>query len=310
MILTVTANAAIDKRYVAENFSVGSVNRVKSCAATAGGKGLNVSRAAKIAGEAVTATGFLGGHSGSFIEEYIQSEGIESEFVWCSGESRSCINIWDEANKTQTEFLEPGFSINGQDMDRLEERFNHLVGGCSIVTISGSIPTGGGGDLYRRLMESARRCGKRVILDTSGKLLEECITYQPFMIKPNMDEIQMLTGREIVSREDLLQAASGLHRRGIRVVVISRGAEGAVISSEEGAFEARVPRIEAVNTVGCGDSMTAGFAAGFSRGLAVAECIRLASAISAASAMRMETGYFLKQDMEALLPRIEVHQIA
>ena len=173
MILTVTANAAIDKRYVAENFSVGSVNRVKSCAATAGGKGLNVSRAAKIAGEAVTATGFLGGHSGSFIEEYIQSEGIESEFVWCSGESRSCINIWDEANKTQTEFLEPGFSINGQDMDRLEERFNHLVGGCSIVTISGSIPTGGSGDLYRRLMESARRCGKRVILDTSGKLLED-----------------------------------------------------------------------------------------------------------------------------------------
>ena len=79
---------------------------------------------------------------------------------------------------------------------------------------------------------------------------------------------------------------------------------------EDRIYHGKPPELDAVNPVGCGDSMTAGFAAGFSRGLAVAECIRLASAISAASAMRMETGYFLKQDMEALLPRIEVHQIA
>lgn len=116
MILTVTANAAIDKRYVVEGFGVGNVNRVKSCAATAGGKGLNVSRVAHLAGEQVTATGFLGGHAGAFIDEHVKSEGIISDFVWCNGESRTCINIWDEVKEKQTEFLEPGFSVSEYEL--------------------------------------------------------------------------------------------------------------------------------------------------------------------------------------------------
>ena len=310
MILTVTANAAIDKRYVTKSFEVGEVNRVISCAATAGGKGLNVSRAAYLAGEAVTATGFLGGHSGSFIEEGVKAQGIASDFVWCQGESRSCINIWDETHQTQTEFLEPGFTIGDQDMDRLAEHFSHLVGDCSIVTISGSIPKGGSSDLYRRLIEAAEKCGKKAIVDTSGSLLEDCLNFHPYMVKPNMDEIRMLTGRQVDSDEELIEAAKLIHAKGVPVVVISRGGDGSVISSAEGVFEARVPKIEAANTVGCGDIMTAGFAVGFSRGLSVPECIRLASAMSAAGAMRLETGYFQKEDMEALLPQIQVKQLA
>ncbi len=99
MILTVTANAAIDKRYVVGGFEEGNVNRVKTCVANAGGKGLNVSRVASIAGEKVTATGFLGGHAGKFIAEHIEQFGVKSEFAWCEGESRTCINIWDEEKK-------------------------------------------------------------------------------------------------------------------------------------------------------------------------------------------------------------------
>ncbi len=310
MILTVTANAAIDKRYVTKSFEVGQVNRVVSCAATAGGKGLNVSRAARLAGEEVTATGFLGGHSGSFIEEGVKAQGIASEFVWCQGESRTCINIWDETHQTQTEFLEPGFPIGDSDMDRLVEHFSHLVGDSSIATISGSIPQGGNAKLYRRLIEKAEKCGKKVIVDTSGSLLEDCLNYHPYMIKPNMDEIRMLTGRSVDTQEELVEAARLIHAKGVPVVVISRGGEGSVISSQEGVFEARVPRIEAANTVGCGDIMTAGFAVGFSRGLSVPECIRLASAMSAAGALRLETGYFRKEDMEDLLPKIQVRQLA
>ena len=99
MILTVTLNAAIDKRYVVDNFKLGSVNRVKECFYSAGGKGLNVARVASIAGEEVMATGFVGGHAGNFIEETLIRQNIRCDFVHISGESRSCVNIYDEIGR-------------------------------------------------------------------------------------------------------------------------------------------------------------------------------------------------------------------
>lgn len=115
MILTVTLNAAIDKRYVVENFQVGEVNRVKECSYVPGGKGLNVSKPASIYGAEVVATGFVGGHAGNYIEDALKPFGIKSEFYHVDAESRSCINIWDETNHVQTEFLEPGFTLTEKD---------------------------------------------------------------------------------------------------------------------------------------------------------------------------------------------------
>ncbi|MCI6043788.1 1-phosphofructokinase [bacterium] len=309
MILTVTANAAIDKRYVVERFGVGNVNRVKSCAATAGGKGLNVSRVAHLAGEQVTATGFLGGHAGAFIDEHVKSEGIISDFVWCNGESRTCINIWDEVNEKQTEFLEPGFSVSEYELDKMRYKFDRLLTKCDLVTISGSTPKGTDAGLYKEMIRKVKDAGKKVILDTSGRLLEECLQAQPSMIKPNIDEIRMLTGRPMNTREALIRAAKDIHDEGIEVVVISLGGDGSLVACEEGVYQVRVPKIQAVNTVGCGDSMIAGFAVGFVRNLPIEETIRFASAISAANALRLETGFFLKKDMEKLLPDIEIKKL-
>lgn len=309
MILTVTANAAIDKRYVVERFGVGNVNRVRSCVANAGGKGINVARVASIAGERMTATGFLGGHAGKFISERVKARGIKSDFVWCEGESRTCINIWDEVEKKQTEFLEPGFSVTAADCDRLVEKFTGLLPDVRVVTISGSTPKGAGSDLYRRMIRAAREAGKPVLLDTSGKLLEDCLLERPTMIKPNIDEIRALTGRPMNSREALIKAAWDLHDDGIEIVTISLGGDGSLVSCGEGVYEVKVPKLDAVNTVGCGDSMIAGFAVGISRGLSMTDTIRLASAVSAANAMRLETGFFVKEDMEMILPKVQIRKI-
>jgi tagatose 6-phosphate kinase len=309
MILTVTLNAAIDKRYVVEDLKPGNVCRVKECTYSAGGKGLNVSRVAVIAGEEITATGFLGGHAGDYIVEALDGLNIKSDFVHISGESRSCINIYDETNHTQTEFLEPGVYVTEANVEEMLKKFLALIDSASVVAISGSVPKGVDSTLYQQMIRIAREHHKKVILDTSGKLLEEALSSKPTMIKPNIDEIRMLTGRELNSREDLIKAALELRKSGIEVVVISCGADGSLIACEEGVYQAVVPKIEAVNTVGCGDSMIAGFAAGFSRGLPMAETIKLASAISAANAMRMETGFFMPKDMEALLPQIKVEKL-
>lgn len=309
MILTVTLNAAIDKRYVVENFKPGNVNRVKECSYSAGGKGLNVSRVAVIAGEEVTATGFVGGHAGNYIVEVLEGQNINSDFVHISGESRSCINIYNEASQTQTEFLEPGVFVTDDNKEEMLKKYIDLVDECSVVAISGSVPKGVDSQIYKDMIRIAKQHNKKIILDTSGTLLQESIEAKPTMIKPNMDEIKMLTGKELSSQEDIIHAAVSLQKSGIEVVVISCGSDGSLIACNEGVYRAIVPKIEAVNTVGCGDSMIAGFAVGFSRGMSMEETIKLASAISAANAMRMETGFFIKKDMQELLPQIKVEKV-
>lgn len=309
MILTVTLNAAIDKRYVVEGFKVGEVNRVVECAYTPGGKGLNVSKPAAIAGARVVATGFAGGHAGNYIEEKLKDFGIESQFYHMKEESRSCINIWDSVNHVQTEFLEPGFEVTEADFAAFEEKFSSLAEEADVVAMSGSVPKGLDARAYQRLVAICKEKGKKVILDTSGKLLEEGIKACPTMVKPNIDEIRMLTGKPCNDRDELLQAAKQIHGQGVEVVVISLGGEGSLAVCGEGVYQARVPKIDAVNTVGCGDSMIAGFALGFSQNMTMEETLRRASAISASAALREETGFFRMEDMERLLAQIIISKL-
>lgn len=309
MILTVTLNAAIDKRYVVDDCRMGEVNRVKECTYVPGGKGLNVSKPASVYGAEVVATGFVGGHAGNYIEEALKPFGIKSAFYHVEGESRSCINIWDEVNHVQTEFLEPGFTLTEEDFRGFEEKFRELVKDADVVAMSGSVPKGLDGTAYPRLVRIVKEAGKPVILDTSGKLLEMGIEAKPSMIKPNIDEIRMLTGKSCDDLKEIIEAARTIHQKGVEIVTVSLGADGSLAVSDEGVFRAVVPKIDAVNTVGCGDSMIAGFALGISEGLSLPETLRRASAISAAAAMREETGFFVMEDMERLLPQIQITKI-
>lgn len=309
MILTVTLNAAIDKRYVVEEFKVGEVNRVKECAYVPGGKGLNVSKPAAVAGAEVVATGFVGGHAGNYIEASLKDYHVKSAFYHLESESRSCINIWDEKNCVQSEFLEPGFTVTESEFQGFVEEFKELVKQADVVAMSGSVPKGLDGTAYQKLVKVVKDAGKKVILDTSGKLLEMGIEACPTMIKPNIDEIRMLTGKECNEIGEIVEAAKEIHARGVEVVAVSLGADGSLAVSDEGVFRAIVPRIDAVNTVGCGDSMIAGFALGFAEGLGIEETLRKASAISAAAALREETGYFVMEDMQRLYPQIKIEKM-
>ena len=299
MILTVTLNAAIDKRYVMEKFQQGRVNRVKECVYVPGGKGLNVSKPAAIAGAEVVATGFLGGYAGRYIEETLKPFGVKTAFYYVQAESRSCINIWDEQGHVQTEILEPGFTLT-------REHFKSLVQKADVITMSGSVPRGLDENVYQSLVKICKDAGKRSILDTSGRFLMRGIEAGPTMIKPNLDEIRMLTGKSCKKLEEVIEAAKEIHAGGVEIVAVSLGEKGSFVVCNEGVFRAKVPKIGAVNTVGCGDSMVAGFALGLAQGLPIEETLRLASAISVASALREETGFFAKEDMEQIYPQTQI----
>lgn len=310
MILTVTLNVAIDKRYVVENFTIGKVMRVKECNYTAGGKGLNVSKVATIAGEEVLATGFIGGYAGGYVKQQLDNLNIKNEFISVEGETRSCINIYDSNSHSQTEFLEPGISVTKEDTQKFIDTYKKLIKRCSVVTISGSVPRGVDKNIYSTLVALAKEQNKPVILDTSGELLSNGIASLPTMIKPNTDEIaSLLKLDKINSIDEVKSAAIKMHNKGIPIVVVSLGKDGALVVCDEGIYRATTPDIKVVNTVGCGDSMVAAFAVCMSRKLPMQETIKLAMAISTANALQVETGYYIKKDMKKIYDLISVQII-
>ncbi|MBE6906410.1 1-phosphofructokinase [Marasmitruncus massiliensis] len=310
MILTVTLNASVDKSYVVDHLDPYKVMRVKEVNNTAGGKGLNVSRVAALAGEPVTAMGFIGGHNGRLFESLIFVRGIEKRFTHINAETRCCINVRDLATNKSTEFLEPGSLVTEDDLAAFLHDFETQLPLSRIVTISGSMPKGVPADFYGLLVELARRAGKPVLLDSSGEALRAALSAYPTFIKPNADEICQLLGKTVSSRQEVIAAARQLHDGGVDTVAVSLGRDGVLVVSGEGVYRGITPNVPVVNTVGCGDSMVAGFAVGLARGMALPERIRYAVAISTANALTQETGSFRGEDLEALLPQIQVERLS
>ena len=178
-----------------------------------------------------------------------------------------------------------------------------------MVVISGSIPEGAPEDIYCDLIRRCRKAGVPVLVDTSGSRLVSAAGEKPTLIKPNEDEIVQLTGRSFSEPEEAARILMDLHESGIPYVVLSMGAEGALLACEAGVFHGKPPEIVPRNTVGCGDSMTAGFAVGFARSLSTEETFRLALAVSAASALSLFTGDFDAEDYKRLLPEISIRRV-
>lgn len=305
MITTVTLNVAVDKAYVIGDFNQGEVMRVQKCTNTPGGKGLNVAKVAKLCGEDVLATGFVGGHAGAYVEEMLAKQNVPCDFVHTENETRSCINVL-AADGTSTEFLEPGAEVSESEVKKFMDKFAEIVSKSDVITISGSVPKGVETDIYQKMIEEAKNQNTPVLLDTSGKLLEEGIKSKPTMIKPNSDEIQALLGISINNREQLIESGKKLQQSGIKYVVISLGAEGALVITDEHVYHGKPAKIKPVNTVGCGDSMLASFAVGIKRGYSVEEMLKYAVSVSSANALTMATGYFEEEDRKKLYEEVVI----
>ncbi len=309
MITTVTMNAALDKAYFMEKaIENGTVMRVSRCHTTAGGKGLNVARAIAICGGQVQATGLVGGFNGQYLESLLDQDKIPHQFGHVSGETRSCINILDPGYGS-TEYLEPGFTVSPEEEQEFMDRFPDIIRDSDVVTISGSLPRGINKDIYSKMITIAREMGKKVLLDSSGETLKNAIAAGPTLVKPNQDEIQQLAEARITSEEDLIRCGKKVHEMGVAYVVISQGKEGALLICEEGVFKGHSPKIKAVNSVGCGDSMLGAFAVAFEKGYTPGEALKYAIAVASGNAMSPDTGHFDYEQCERLLEMVSVEKL-
>lgn len=309
MITTVTMNASLDKAYFMKTRIVnGTVMRIDSCRTSAGGKGVNVARVAALCKAKVQATGLAGGFNGQQLESLLDKDNIAHRFVHIEGETRCCINILD-SEYGSTEYLEPGCEVSPREEQRFMEAYPEIIRESDVVTISGSIPRGVKKDIYARMITAARAMGKTVILDSSGETLKQGLEACPTMVKPNQDEIEQLFDVKVHGIREVLPYAEKIRDTGIPYVVISLGKDGALLVCREGAFLGKPPKVEVVNTVGCGDSMVGAFAVALERKYGPEEALRYAVAVGAANAMSPGTGDFNPQDLEELFKQVTVEQI-
>lgn len=310
MIVTVTLNASIDKAYYLNSPVIdGTVHRVSVVDNSAGGKGLNASRAIATLNYPVCATGFVGGNNGRYLVELAHKDGITSDFIYTEQETRSCINIL-EPNGQSTEFLEPGQPVLTKDFLAFKAKLAELAKNAEVVTFNGSIPKGISAANYKELIEETMSAGIPCIVDASGSLLTSCIDVLPTMIKPNTDEIGQLLGRKVSTENEIIKAAQELYKRGIKIVVISLGAQGALMVSDEGTFRATPPKIEVINPVGAGDTLVGSFAVALAQKKPTSECLVFALSCATASCLSAGTGRFDQGVAAKIQKQVSIKKIA
>ena len=302
MIYTVTFNPAID--YVVRldrERKVGDVNRARGEDCVLGGKGINVSGVLAELGCESVALGFVAGETGAWLERGLAAQGLKTDFVHLEhGMTR--INVKIKAEK-ETELNGAGPDIPEGAMQALETKLDRLQKD-DILILAGSIPASLAQTTYERLLARLEGSGVRAVVDATRDLLVNVLRYRPFLIKPNNHELSEIVGIKLTNDNEVVTAAKMLQEKGARNVLVSMAGDGALLLDEQGGVH-RIgcPKGPVVNSVGAGDSMVAGFVAGYQQsGGNYDTALRLGTACGSATAFSL--GLATRQDIEKLLKTI------
>ena len=282
MIYTITFNPALDYIVKMEEFNLGHVNRSGNEFVYAGGKGINVSIVLNNLGVKSKALGFIAGFTGDEMERRVRDFGCDTEFIkLSSGMSR--INVKIKAD-VESEINGGGPDISEEALNNLYSQLDKLAEG-DILVLAGSVPKTMPTDVYERIMERLQEKNVKFIVDTTGESLLKVLKYNPFLIKPNHHELGDLFGVKLNNKEDVIEYAKKLKNMGAQNVIISMAGDGAVLIDSNGdVTTSNVPKGIVKNSVGAGDSMVAGFIAGYLNSEKVEEGFKLGVATGSASA--------------------------
>lgn len=280
MVYTVTCNPSLDYYLYLPQLPTAGVHRATGAQLTYGGKGINVSAILARLNVPTRALGFVGGRFGEKLCDLLTADGIVQDFVSLSqGETRINVKLRADA---ELDINAAGPTVTQDEWQALLDQMDALCAD-DVLVLAGAVPSGLPSDLYARLL--ARANGALTVVDAEGELLRRTLAYHPFLIKPNTEELGALFGRDLHTEEEIIACARRLQQEGARNVLISRGGDGALLLDETGGVHTAPAAVGTVrNTVGCGDSMVAGFIAGWLIHGDYAAALRLASACGGATA--------------------------
>lgn len=305
MIYTVTLNPSIDYVIKVDKLTTGKINRVNEEHVYPGGKGINVTRILKNLDNDNIALGFVSGFTGDYIINSLQELNLKSNFIKVK-EGFTRINVKVKSEE-ETEINGQGPKISEEELDQFYKVIDKLVDGDTLI-LSGSIPSCLDERLYENIMQRVEDRDIKVIVDATKNLLLNVLKYKPFLIKPNNHELAEIFNAELNSAEDIVFYARKLKEMGAQNVLISMGKDGALLVAEnDEVFASSVAKGEVVNSVGAGDSMVAGFVAGYLKSNSYEEALRLGAASGGATAFSSDLA--TREFIDKLVDEIEIKKI-
>jgi 1-phosphofructokinase len=300
MIYTLTLNPSVDYIVEADEIHLGSLNRSSNETKLPGGKGINVSRVLRSLGVESKATGFIGGFTGRYVEEFLNSEDVQTSFVNVEGDTR--INIKLKAG-SETEINARGPKISAIAISSLKEQIKQLGKGDYLV-LAGSIPSSMPDSIYEEIVRICKDTGAEVIVDAEGDLLKNILAHRPFLIKPNHHELGQFFNKEITEADEAIFYGKKLVEAGAKNVIVSLAEKGAVYINENEAYKADVPQGEVKSSVGAGDSMVAGFLAQYLKSGDRKKAFRYS--VASGSATAFSIGLCTPEKVETLLQEVKI----
>jgi 6-phosphofructokinase 2 len=309
LISTITLNPSLDQHLTVDGLVLDGPNRWSRLHRYAGGKGIDVSRAIHEMGGRTIAYGFIGGTIGRAVEILLDEEGVPFSFTPIKGETRTNFIITDTKTNHQTRIDAPGPHISGSEFERFRKKMQRIRPSPDLIVMGGSVPPGVPNNVYYTIITEAKSFGVRSILDADGQPLVEGVKAQPYLIKPNVREVEELLGRRLPDEAAIIKAARDIVEMGIEIAVISRGKEGIIAASKDTVIKAVPPEVKVKSTVGSGDCSIAGLALKLANEEPLAKACQLAVAMGTAAVLTPGTELARRTDVEALLPLIKVQNI-
>jgi 1-phosphofructokinase family hexose kinase len=304
MIYTLTLNPAVDRELTVPAVEYDSVLRATESRVDFGGKGFNVSRLLKSLGATSTAVGFLGGRSGELLQHGLQDLGIGTDFVWVAGETRTNISIVTETHDHYIKVNEKGPLVGQASQDELLAKIDAITRPGDWWVLAGSLPPGVEEDFYARIVRVLNQHQAKAVLDTTLESLRLGCAEHPFLVKPNLEEAQVLTGLPMDTPAQVAQAAQAIRTMGAQNVVISMGKSGALLQTGIGSWLIGTPSIQEKNPIGAGDSMVGGLVWALTEQFPLREALGWGVASGAATASQGGTEVGSRALIEALVDQV------
>jgi 1-phosphofructokinase family hexose kinase len=309
MILTVTLNPLLEKRFVLDSVNLGKVNRAASEYFYAGGKGINVSRQLNKLGIQNQALLFAGGNNGKILRRLLGNESIDFSIVNTKEDTRLASILIEKPQNRMTSILGNNTALQKSEVDEFKSRMAKMIPNSSIVIFSGSSPGKLTDDVFPLGIKLANEQDKIVILDTYGEHLAACIEQSPMVIHNNVDEINSSLGINLRSPEDKLEFMKQMNKKGIKLTFLTNGNKSTLASKFEFHYLINNPEVEEADSTGSGDAFTAGIAYGLEKSLVFNEFTSIASALGAANAKSFDACNVSYDEMSSLLNSVEIKPI-
>jgi 1-phosphofructokinase family hexose kinase len=304
MIYTLTLNPAVDRELTVPAVEYDSVLRATESRVDFGGKGFNVSRLLKSLGATSTAVGFVGGRSGELLQHGLQDLGIGTDFVWVAGETRTNISIVTETHDHYIKVNEKGPLVGQASQDELLAKIDAITRPGDWWVLAGSLPPGVDEDFYARIVRVLSEHQAKAVLDTTSESLRLGCAEHPFLVKPNREEAEFLTGLPMDTPAQVAQAAAAIRTMGAQNVVISMGKSGALLQTGIGSWLIGTPSIQEKNPIGAGDSMVGGLVWALTEHFPLREALGWGVASGAASASQGGTEVGSRALIEVLVDQV------